>query len=113
MYGSESLWVLVCLRVYIYWYACICSLQNCTIPIFLTYTNKRTNEQITHQPTPTNPHQKKVAHWSTHEEGKGVLPLRVGDVLMEVDGLAVDDTGVVAMPPHRLQVGGGMGGWMG
>lgn len=38
-----------------------------------------------------------------------MLPLRVGDVLMEVDGLAVDDTGVVAMPPHRLQVGGGMG----
>ena len=62
-------------------------------------------------PKPINqPTKNQVAHWSTHEEGKGVLPLRVGDVLMEVDGLAVDDTGVVAMPPHRLQVGGGMGG---
>lgn len=65
---------------------------------------------------PFNPQKQRteqVAHWSTHEEGKGVLPLRVGDVLMEVDGLAVDDTGLVAMPPHRLQVaGGGAGdGW--
>lgn len=60
----------------------------------------------------TNNALKKVAHWSGSEDSG--LPLRVGDVLMEVDGLAVDDTGVVALPPHRLQVGwkgeGGEGG---
>ncbi|EKU21166.1 trypsin family [Nannochloropsis gaditana CCMP526] len=35
---------------------------------------------------------------------KAGLPLRPGDILMEVDGLAVDDQGVISLPPDRMQV---------